>query len=118
MAAEAIRALTGPIRIHQESIPGRKRGAKWIATFTPDLIRLLRRFADEQRTPELRTLRQIELPAADSVQVEIHRVPRYEQLAAEFKGLHDNGASIQTIAAAYGMPWKSAQETISANSPT
>ena len=37
MAAEAIRTLTGPIKIRQEKIPG-KRGARWIATFSPDLV--------------------------------------------------------------------------------
>ena len=39
VAAEAIRTLTGPIKIRQEPIPGRSKGARWIATFSPDLVR-------------------------------------------------------------------------------
>jgi hypothetical protein len=42
MAAKAIRQLTGPITIRQEAIPGKKNLIRWIATFSPDLTRLLR----------------------------------------------------------------------------
>ena len=40
-AAEAIRSLTGIIKIRQERVPGRNFGARWIATFSPDLFRAL-----------------------------------------------------------------------------
>jgi hypothetical protein len=47
MAAEAIRTLTGPIRIREEKVPG-KPGARWIAMFSLDLAALLRKVARDQ----------------------------------------------------------------------
>ena len=45
MAAAAIRELTGPIKIRQEAVPGQQRRTRWIATFSPDLARLLCKIA-------------------------------------------------------------------------
>jgi len=56
VAAEAIRALTGPIRIRQEKPEGRKRGARWSATFTPDFLRLLQHLGRAKNYPEYTTL--------------------------------------------------------------
>mgnify|MGYP000573351674 CR=1 FL=1 len=101
MAAEAIRQLTGPIMIRQEKVPG-KRGARWIATFSPDLGALLRKVAKDEGYPAAAAL-----AAAPSetqpVEVVIEKIPKYEQLAPLFKQLSDKGASIKSIAHAYGM---------------
>ncbi|ODA36489.1 recombinase family protein [Planctopirus hydrillae] len=108
VAAEAIRRLTGPIAIRQEAIPGKKRGARWIASFSPDLLAILRHVTQEKDCPDSVTLEYLcggnwITPAAVSVPVE--SVPKYEQLAPKFRELHDKGASIQTIAAAHGLCW-------------
>jgi len=110
MAAEAIRALTGPIRIRQEKIPG-KRGARWIAKFSPDLVALLRKVAKDKGYCDVPTLTAIP-SETQSVEVVIEKVPKYERLAPKFKQLHDNGASIQTIAAAHQISWAYAQQIL------
>lgn len=108
-AAAAIRTLTGPIKIRQEPIPGRKDSNRWIATFSPDLFQLLRGMAGD----ELRT----SLPPGERadqrpLEVVIDKIPKYERLAPEFKRLHESGVSIQTIAASNGMAWKYAADII------
>jgi hypothetical protein len=55
MAAEAIRTLTGPIKIRQEEVSGRP-GARWIATFRPDLLALLQRVARDNHYADARSL--------------------------------------------------------------
>jgi hypothetical protein len=110
IAAEAIRQLTGPIKIRQERVPGRNRGARWIATFSPDLIRLLRHVAKDDRDLAALGVGTDETP--QTVEVGIEKVPQYEQLAPEFKRLRDGGASIQSIAAAHGMTWVDAKRII------
>lgn len=47
------------------------------------------------------------VPKSD-VSAVIEEVPRYEQLAPIFKEMHDNGASIQSIASAHGLCWDQA----------
>jgi DNA invertase Pin-like site-specific DNA recombinase len=110
MAAEAIRALTGPIMIRQEEVPG-KRGARWIATFSPDLVALLRKLAKDKGYADTATL--TALPSnPQPVEVVIEKIPKYERLAAKFKRLEENGASVQSIAHAHGMSWQYAQEIL------
>lgn len=55
-AAEAIRALTGPIEITQEPYENKKRGARWIARFTPNVMRLLGQEAVRLDYPDSRTM--------------------------------------------------------------
>lgn len=112
MAAEAIRTLTGPILIRQEPIPGRKTGARWIATFSPDLLRILRQLSKDNKYPESIVLANVEPTKARNVKVPIEKVPKYEQLAPEFKRLRDGGASNATIAAAHGMAKQQAAEIL------
>ena len=112
LAAEAIRTLTGPIEIRQEPIAGRSNGARWVATFSPDLLRLLRRVAKEKEIPELLALEYSELHQAPTVEVVLEKVPRYEQLAPKFKELHEQGVSISNIASAHGMCWEYAKEIL------
>jgi len=112
MAAEAIRQLTGPISIRQEPIPGKKRGARWIATFSPNLLALLHQIAKDKDYPDSLTLEYLShgiwtMPV--EVSTVIDEVPKYERLAPIFKEMRDNGASIQTIAAAHGLCWDQAK---------
>ncbi len=110
MAAEAIRALTGPIKIRQEKIPG-KRGARWIATFSPDLIALLKKTAKDTGYPDAAALSAIP-SAVQPVEVIIDNVPKYEQLAPLFKQMEENGASIQAMASAHKISWQYAKEIL------
>ena len=55
-SADAIRALTGRIEIRQEEIPGRSRGARWIASFSPNLVALLGKVAQDKDYPDSVTL--------------------------------------------------------------
>ncbi len=114
-AAEVLRMLTGPITIRREKIPGRKRGARWIARFSPDLMRLLHKIASNGDYPDCITLEYLSHAIwikPKSVKVVIEDVPKYEQLAPKFKQLHQNGASIRTIASAHGMCWSYAKEIL------
>ena len=110
MAAEAIRTLTGPIKIRQEKIPG-KRGARWIASFQPSLIALLRKAAGDNGYSDLPTLGAIPCEMHPT-EVVIDKVPRYEELAPEFKQMRDNGASVESIAHAHGMSWQYAKQIL------
>src|SRR5262249_36640222 len=78
MAAEAIRMLTGKITVRQEKVPGKNRGARWIATFSPDLVRLLQYVAKDD--PDLAVLGCGNDTAAPTMEVTIDKVPKYEKL--------------------------------------
>ena len=108
VAAEAIRKLTGPIMIRQEQVPGRP-GDRWIATFSPDFIRVSRDAASETDSTVLAIENDVE---PTPVEVVIDKVPKYEQLAPQFKQMHDNGASIEAIAHAHGMSWQYAKDIL------
>ncbi|MCA9054935.1 MAG: recombinase family protein [Planctomycetaceae bacterium] len=112
VAAESLRILTGPIRIHQEPIAERKNGARWVATFAPDLVRLLRRLGHDRSYPDSAVLDSLPATTPETATVELHQVPRYEQLAPEFQRLRDNGASVATIAAAHGVTWQVVQQAL------
>ncbi|WP_437192503.1 helix-turn-helix domain-containing protein [Planctomicrobium sp. SH527] len=108
MAAAAIRQLTGPISITQEPIPGKKHGARWIATFSPNLLALLHQIAKDKDYPDSMTLEFLShgiWTTPMEVSAVIDEIPKYERLAPIFKEMRDNGASIQTIAAAHELTW-------------
>ncbi|HEY4313593.1 MAG TPA: recombinase family protein [Pirellulales bacterium] len=104
MAAEAIRTLTGPIKIRQEKYE-RKRGARWVATFTPDLVAVLRQLAIENGTPDRAALATIR-NTADLAEVVIDTIPTYVKLAPQFKALYEQGKSVDEIAAVHGFTKK------------
>lgn len=110
VAAEAIRTLTGPITIRQETIPGRKNGARWIATFGPDLARVLYLVAKGHGD------RQFTFGSAPAVlpkvEVPIEKIPKYVTLAPLFKQEYDRGVSIETLAAVHHMSWQYAKEIL------
>jgi len=105
-AAEAIRALTGPITIRQEKITGRKVGARWIATFSPTLVSWLRQRAKAKQCPDSVTLEFLSTriwinPA--TVEIPIDHVPKYERIADEVRKLADKGNSLETISRLTGL---------------
>ena len=114
-AAEAIRALTGLITIRQEKIPGKKRGAKWIASFSPDLLGWLRCRPNTKDYPDSVTLEYLSTRnwiTAESVQVSIDHVPKYEQIAETARSLADKGNSVETISRSLGVPWETVRDAI------
>jgi DNA-binding CsgD family transcriptional regulator len=85
VAAEALRALTGPIKITQLQDPNRKWGATWIAKFQPKLIDLLRFVSKQKDCPDSYTLDLLSTriwTIAESVEVPIELVRKYERFAA------------------------------------
>lgn len=108
MAAESIRSLTGPITIHQEPIPGKKR-SRWVAKFTPDLMQLLSKLSNQEVFDSI-LLDKGEESLNHEVTVLLEKIPKYEKLAPEFLRLAEKGASVQSIASSYGMSWEYANE--------
>lgn len=114
-AAEAIRNLTGMIKIHDEAIPERKQGARWIATFSPNLLRILAQLGRDRDYPDSITLellctRNWIIPA--EVTVVLEKTFKYEVLAPKFLELHEKGVSTQSIAAAHGLTWDYVNQTL------
>jgi hypothetical protein len=114
-AADAIREITGPIRVRQEPIPGRVRGARWVAKFSPQFLQFLAKYATERDYPDSCTLEYLStriwtIPESQTVQ--IYNVPIYEELAAEFREMHQAGMSIQAMATQKGMAWPQANECL------
>jgi DNA invertase Pin-like site-specific DNA recombinase len=104
-AAAAIRALTGPITITQVKVPG-KRGATWIATFSPDLLGWLRQRAKEKNCPDSVTLEYLCTRiwiTREAVTVPIEVTPKYVEMSSKVAELAAKGGSITTIAGALGL---------------
>lgn len=110
VAAEAVRTLTGPIQIRQEPILGKKRGARWIATFSADLMRLLGLFGNEEFRRAIKVLGQRSVTEVSVVVID--KVPAYEKQAIIFKEMADKGASVQSIATAHKLSLKYAGEIL------
>jgi hypothetical protein len=114
-AAEAIRALSGPITIRQEKIAGRKVGAKWIATFSPTLLSWLRQRAKEKECPDSITLEFLSSRiwiTPETLEIPIDQVPKYERIADEVTKLADKGNSIETISRLTGASWSGIRDAI------
>ncbi len=114
-AAAVLRKITGPMKIRQEKHPNGKRGARWIAEFQPNLTDGLRHLALERGYPDSATLELLSSRIwihRESVEVVVDQVPKYEQLAPKFKELHDNRASLSTIASVHKMCWAYAAEIL------
>ena len=113
-AAEAIRQLTGPIEIRQQKIEG-KRGARWIASFSPNLPELLRHVSHQNAYPDSVTLEYLchaNWTTSPSVEFPIDRIPKYEELAPKFREMREAGKTIREIASAHHVSWQVAYETI------
>jgi DNA invertase Pin-like site-specific DNA recombinase len=114
-AAEAIRALTGPIDVRQEPHKNGKRGARWIASFSPNLIELLHQVTQDTDCPDSITLEFLcagNWIGGQKITFAIESPPKYEELAPEFKRLYDEGASIHEIASKHSVAWRVALEFI------
>jgi DNA invertase Pin-like site-specific DNA recombinase len=100
VAAEALRALTGPIKIKQEKTPG-KRGAKWIATFSPNFLGILSKVAKSKNYPDSVTLEYLcarKWITSNAANVVIEGIPIYEQIAPKVLELRERGLSMEVIA--------------------
>jgi len=100
LAAEALRALTGPITVRQELEQG-KRGAKWIAHFTPNLLNVLCKTAKEKDYPDAITLEYLcsrNWITSTETKVSILNSPIYEQIAEQVVELTNKGFSSVVIA--------------------
>jgi hypothetical protein len=114
-AAEAIRALTGQITVRQELIPGKTRGARWIATFSPDLLGWLRRAASDRDYPDSITLKYLcerNWITPEMVEVQLEHTPKYERLAQTIEEMVTRGAGVETVARALGVGWQTARESL------
>lgn len=114
-AAAALRALTGPISITQMKDPTKKRGAKWIAHFAPDLVRFLSHLSKNRNYPEsitLEFLNDANWIVPQNCEIVVDHVTQYERLGPKFAELHRRGAPIQAIADAHGMCWSQAKEIL------
>lgn len=109
IAAQVLRRLTGPIKIRQEPIPGKKRGARWIATFTPNILESLLAINADGKTPL--KAEAFGTPPAP-IEVVIEKVPQYERWAPEFLAKKQGGASVAAIAAAHGTTFLTAQQVL------
>ena len=109
IAAEAIRALTGPIRVRQEQLPGRKR-SRWVASFQPNLPELLRRVSPPDTKIDDATSKAVS--ESNTVEVVIDKLPKYEFLAAEFQKLQQSGTSKTALASAFGLSPKVVTQTL------
>jgi DNA invertase Pin-like site-specific DNA recombinase len=114
-AAEAIRALTGPIKIRQERVPGKKQGARWIATFTPDLLGWLRQNAMGKDCPDSVSLEYLCARiwiTPETVEVAIDQTPKYETISPRAAELAAGGASVNTIASALNTTWPTVAQAL------
>lgn len=109
IAAQLLRKLTGPIKIRQEPIAGRERGARWIATFTPNILESLLAVGGDGK-PLLKAGASSAPPAP--VEVVIEKVPQYERWAPEFLARKRGGASVASIAAAHGTTFLVAKQVL------
>jgi len=113
-AAPILGELTGPVVVRQRREPGKARTI-WFAEFTVNLVPVVAKLAAGQNCPTagvweyLNTRRWTIHQRATAM---IRHVPQYELLGEQFKKLHEGGASVQSIAAAHGMPWKQANEIL------
>jgi len=113
-AAEAIRQLTGLIEIRQQKVEG-KRGARWIASFTPNLPALLRHVSHQKDYPDSVTLELLcsaNWTTPEERALAIDTKPKFEALAPKFKQMYDAGATIHEIASKHGIAWRVALEFI------
>ncbi len=113
VAAEAIAALTGPILIRQEAIAGRKRGARWIASFQPDFLALLAKIGGAKNYPDSVTLEYLTdrkwIIVPRPVEVQILGYFRYLQHVDAARKMLNAGASINAIASGISVTWPTAK---------
>jgi DNA invertase Pin-like site-specific DNA recombinase len=114
-AAEVLRNLTGKITVTQKKETGKTRGATWVASFSPDFLGFLKRFAGDKAYPETVTLEYLSTRiwiTREKVETRVDHVPKYARIAAEVRAMADAGASVNTIAAALGITWFAANDAL------
>jgi DNA invertase Pin-like site-specific DNA recombinase len=101
-AAPILKQLTGPINVKQGPKTGR-RGASWVAEFTPNLVPALATLAASRGSPTRITLEYLNNRTwitTAKVEVTIEEVPTYEEIAPTVVEMTERGASVLTIARA------------------
>lgn len=96
-------------------MPSKERGAKWIATFAPDLLGWLRQKAKANDCPESVTLEYLGTRiwiTPGMVTWAVDHVPKSREIAAEGARLAVKGASVQSIAATLGTTWETARRAV------
>ena len=104
-AAERLRELFGPISITHKRVSGRL-GARWTATFSPQLAEVLRHFAGKKSCPSalpLEYLSRRKWTHLAGVRVELRKLYRYELLRADFRRMHRAEFSMQQMADRFDM---------------
>lgn len=112
-AAEAVRALTGPITIRQEKTAEKKRGARWIATFSPDLLGWLRGEARGKDCPDSISLEYLNSRiwiTPESVEAMIDPTPKYEKISGRVAELTAKGCGINTICNIMRESWETVKQ--------
>lgn len=113
-SALVLRKLTGPITITHEPNSNGKRGYRWVATFSPDLLALLRELTGEDcpETIILEFLSDRKWTVSQSVQVTLEKVYAYERHADAVRAMVDKGARVATVATAFGVAWPEANQWV------
>jgi hypothetical protein len=109
-AAIGIRDLLGPVVIREEPTPGKANRRRWYASFQPRFACLLRSACPEGEQEILDGLEGD--VTAETVEILIDRVPRYERMGSDFLRLRNGGTSINAIASALGLAWGQVAEAI------
>jgi len=113
--SHVLASLTGPIKITQRAIPGKKRGAAWVATFSPKFVNFLRNVSSRADSPDCITLEFLKeriwrnTPAVEVVIEECHS---YEQHSVEVKRLVDSGTSLAAISAQLKITYEMATNSL------
>lgn len=115
-AAEIIRKLTGRITIRQEKIEGKKRGARWIATFSPQLLTLLATMGRAKGYPETRTLEYLSsrnwIKPNPILKIQLATDAMYDLIVPRVLELKAQGQSEATIAVAMNINVETVQNAM------
>lgn len=114
VAAPVLRELTGPVIVRQRQETGKQKST-WIAEFTANAAPVLLVLARAKNCPSTRTLEYLNSRSwtnPQQVLVRLEQVTQYERLGPKFAKLYQDGAKVQEIASAHGMPWKQAKEIL------
>ena len=83
-----------------------RHGARWTATFSPQLAEVSRHFAAEKSCPSalpLEYLSRRKWTHLGGVRVELRKLHRYELLRLDFRRMHRSGFSVQQMADRFDM---------------
>jgi site-specific DNA recombinase len=106
VAAEALRTLTGPIKITQQETPERKHSAAWVASFTPRLFDFLQQVVKEKNASNTMSFEPIKgrlAATSEIVHIPIRQKYKYEELAPIFLEMEESGMTASEITRKFKM---------------